>query len=114
MPAIPVKQAKAGMILAVPVEDALGRVLINAGEELTEELILVLVRRGFHEVDVRPAHAMQAAGNSTDESTHPDYHAELKQIQQGIEQRFARFGDTALKRAAHKVLVARLNKRLGV
>jgi molybdopterin biosynthesis enzyme len=113
VPVIAVKQASPGMRLATPVEDALGRVLINAGEELTDELILVLIRRGFHEIEVRPETALPATGGNRDENTSPDYQAELKRIQTEIAARFERGGNERLKRAALTTLVQRLDARYG-
>ncbi len=54
MPLIPTHEVSPGRILARPIEDSMGRILINEGEILTEQLLAVLQKRGFVEIDVRP------------------------------------------------------------
>jgi hypothetical protein len=104
------------MVLGAPVEDALGRVLINAGEELTEELIHVLIRRGFGEVVIRPAMAAaMSAGRS--ESGNSVYDAELGRMMAGVNERISRSSEgSAAERASRRVtlevLVERLNTRM--
>jgi hypothetical protein len=104
------------MVLGAPVEDALGRVLINAGEELTEELIHVLIRRGFGEVEIRPAMAA-AMSAARSESGNSDYDAELGRMMAAFKERFSRSSegsaaDKSIMRVSLKVLVERLNTRM--
>jgi hypothetical protein len=54
MPVAKLEDVPIGAVLARPVEDSMGRVLINAGEPLTEQLLAVLRKRGYAEVDIRP------------------------------------------------------------
>lgn len=113
MPTVMVRQARAGMVLAAPIEDALGRVLINAGEELTDELILVLIKRGFGEIEIRPPQL--AATPVPSSSAHPDYETELARLMASFKRRFERAAtaeDKVLMRVALKVLVERLNARM--
>ena len=54
MPIVAIENINPGAVLARPVEDSMGRILINAGETLNEQLIAVLKKRGYAEVEVRP------------------------------------------------------------
>ncbi|RIK65676.1 MAG: hypothetical protein DCC64_00750 [Planctomycetota bacterium] len=53
MKSIPLKDARPGMVLNRQIEDSLGRTLVAAGEKLSPELIRVLMRRGYAEVEIR-------------------------------------------------------------
>jgi hypothetical protein len=54
MKIISVTDAQAGMILARPVEDRLGRTLLRKGEELTAEILDRLLSFGIHRVSITP------------------------------------------------------------
>lgn len=117
---ISLTDARPGMILAGPVEDALGRILINAGEQLTEDLIKVLLRRGFSEIEVRPEkqpEAEEASTEAPDKDPNDTYEVALNKLTTEFKGRFSRTEDYSscdrlLMRAALSVLVGRLNARL--
>lgn len=114
--------ARPGMVLGCPVEDALGRVLINAGEELTEPLIKVLLRRGFTEIKIRPeeAHAANVEDGKDSEAMADggeSYELAFATLTTEFKGRFGRTNDYSscdriLMRAALGVLVSELNARL--
>jgi len=99
----------------------MGRVLINAGEPLTEQLLVVLRKRGYAEVDIRPVEVAsdvlgpgaRAKGRGT-ASTDED----ILLLKKAIAERFSSVGPsdvamTNLKFAVERVLVERLAARKG-
>ncbi|MCC6465064.1 MAG: hypothetical protein IT463_06975 [Planctomycetes bacterium] len=115
MQTIAVKDAKPGMVLARPVEDALGRVMINAGEKLTEDLIRVLIRRGYAEIEIRPLATQRvglagAAGNEDQQAAMAKLMAEFRvRFEGGAAQSTAH---KSLMRVTLKVLVEQLGVKL--
>lgn len=77
MPAVSIENVKPGAVLARPIEDSMGRVLINAGEALTPQLIGVLKKRGFVEVDV---HSTGASDGEEPELTPRVTHSIVKDM----------------------------------
>lgn len=94
MPIVPISEVKVDAILARPVEDSMGRILINEGEKLSETLINVLKKRGFVEVEVRPEskkRATEELERSVD-SRYTDkikYDGDVNQVKEDMEARFA-------------------------
>lgn len=119
MPTVRIDEVEPGAVLARPVEDSIGRVLINAGEVLTDQLILVLRKRGFVEVEVKPGESQLASsimiGKPGSSGGNDDDAASLRA------QLVARFasvpkGDQQmqlLRSAVEKVLMERLIARKG-
>lgn len=58
---IPVEQVTDGMIAAEEVRDAFGRVLMNAGRELTKRQADILRSYGIREVDIQGADELSPA-----------------------------------------------------
>jgi len=118
MPIQRIEDVRPGAVLARPVEDSMGRVLINAGEVLTEQLISVLIRRGFHEVEVRPQSVVDAANaeaSGNGQETGPD---EIAALKERIQQRFAGVSKSdqpmkCLRQAVEAVSIERLLAKRG-
>ncbi|MCC6572811.1 MAG: hypothetical protein IT462_03380 [Planctomycetes bacterium] len=104
MPKIALINAKPGMILGQPVEDDLGRVVLGAGEALTDDLIRLLLKRGHNEIQVRGDTRIMAAASI---AQIPE--ARRREIENQLEARFARGeGDSNMqlfKRVARAALL---------
>lgn len=61
VPNVPIEEIEPGAVLLRPIEDSMGRVLIQAGESLTEQLLNVLKRRGYVELDIRAEEGQSAS-----------------------------------------------------
>ena len=123
MPTVSLEDVQPGAVLARPIEDSMGRVLINTGEKLTEQLIKVLQKRGFVEVDIRQPEQASASAELTKRVTKSyvtdvDRDPEVIELKKSIEARFHNFPDREanlnmhmIQLVAQNVLVRRLLKK---
>lgn len=124
MPIAKIEDVPIGAVLARPVEDSMGRVLINTGEPLTEQLIAVLRKRGYAEIDIRPIDppsgtlggrsGRSGSGGGGDERS--ALQEEIKRTRERIAGLFAAFPPSNvpmanLRGAVERVLVERLMSR---
>ncbi len=119
MPIQRIDEVRPGAVLARPVEDSMGRVLINAGEALTEQLISVLRRRGFLEVEVRPQSVVDAANAAAEAAGSKSGPDEIAALRERISGRFARVPKQNermrdLRQAVESVSVERLIAKRGL
>ncbi|NUO15766.1 MAG: hypothetical protein HUU03_04920 [Planctomycetaceae bacterium] len=109
MKSIPLKDARPGMVLNRQIEDSLGRTLVAAGEKLSPELIRVLMRRGYAEVEIRDEAAL---GRGAPHGTARDGSAGAEELKAELEARFGPLNSDEcrqmLYRAAWRVLRERL------
>jgi len=124
MPIMSINDVPEGAILARPIEDSMGRILINAGEALTGQLIAVLKKRGYAEVEVRPesksrdteALERRVSRRFTDTV---QYDSDVIKLRDEIEARFHNIPATnkymqMVRVMAQKVLIDRLAKKKGL
>jgi|GEM_PF-2415517 len=113
-----------GSILAAPIEDSLGRILINAGEPLTEQLVAVLKKRGYVEVDIRPqpsphsAEAMEerVAGQM---ASSVQFDSDVLRLKQAVGERFHNVSEKnsrmqTIRVMAQKALINRIAQQKGL
>ena len=123
MPSMKVSDVKVGAILARPIEDSMGRILINAGETLNQQLLAVLAKRGIREIEVRP----ESHGTDTEnleqrisdgQSSSIQSDADVLMIKREMEERFHNVPETdsrmgMIRILAQKVLIDRISKAKG-
>ena len=124
MPVLPINEVPIGAILARPVEDSMGRILINAGEALTEQLLNVLKKRGFVEVETRPESQrrdteMLEKRLTSNHSENMQYDADILKIRQEVDERFHGMADDdrsmqIIRLVVQKVLMERVARAKGL
>ena len=124
MPVLPINEVPIGAILARPVEDSMGRILINAGEALTEQLLNVLKKRGFVEVETRPESQrrdteMLEKRLTSNHSENMQYDADIQKIRQEVDERFHGMADDdrsmqIIRLVVQKVLMERVARAKGL
>ena len=124
MPVLPINEVPVGAILARPVEDSMGRILINPGEALTEQLLNVLKKRGFVEVEIRPESQrrdteMIEKRLTRNHSENMQYDADVLKIRKEVDERFHDIPDDdrpmqVIRLVAQKVLMERVAHQKGL
>ncbi|MCA8938814.1 MAG: hypothetical protein KDB07_03350 [Planctomycetes bacterium] len=126
MPTVSIDAVKPGAVLARSVEDSMGRVLINSGEALSPQLIAVLKKRGFVEVDIRTAATEEASEDPahTERMTRSILKnmaddSEVIELNKAIEERFHNINPKnprmgVIKEIARTLLVAKIARKKGL
>lgn len=124
MAIVSLDQVSVGSILAAPIEDSLGRILISAGEPLTDQLINVLRKRGYVEVDIRPQPNPQSAEAMEERvsgsiSSSVQFDNDVLRLKQAVAERFHNVSEKnsrmqTIRVMAQKVLINRIAQQKGL
>lgn len=124
MPTVPIEEVQAGDILLKPIEDSMGRVLITAGESLTDQLINVLKRRGYVELDIRASESQSiseeiSARMGAEYSEQVQYDSDVLQMKDEVSARFHNVAEDdrnmqIIRSIAENILIGRIVARKGL
>jgi len=100
MPQISIGEVKPGMVLEEPAVDSLGRVLLEAGETLTENYISKLQAFGVGWLSIKPEEAPPSEGDALPKMSEK----EQQDILKTLEAKFAHVADDIRMKALYRVV----------